>query len=460
MKDCDSFEECLCGSVHKLIYLSNLNFYDEAGFITDELFEASEPFAVQSSDFRLGGGDDITLLPKQVPNQLIYASSASATDTYYFQKYKDFSERMFAGDSRYFVADVNSDAVINATVDGKLFPVSLLSQETVDAAMRSNKEKAMREYGNIFTTEGGDQQIIKRSVLIKNSEQRPPTLYNSGGKQYVIAIDPARSYDNSIMTIAELYKDEDMGYMLRIVNSVSFTDVNTKKRTPMKTPEQVKVFKEALDNYNGSKSADYENIAQVLIDSGSGGAGVAGWADNLINEWTDKNGRKRKGLIDKNHKEYEDIYHKYPNSSQKLTLTVGNKKQEIFGALREMVTHDLIKFTEDYDGKEQLLILNEKDGKNGKIAEPTPYKLSDDEKLALAGIDLAKEELVNIYEFPTASGVRYELAPHQRHKMKDDRAYTVAMLAWYLQNLRRDDTVDRSTKIDTSKFVGFKASGF
>jgi len=58
---------------------------------------------------------------------------------------------MFLGDSRYFVADINSDVVINATYKGKLYPVSLLSQETVDAAMRDNKEKAMREYKNIFT---------------------------------------------------------------------------------------------------------------------------------------------------------------------------------------------------------------------------------------------------------------------------------------------------------------------
>src|SRR5699024_10207932 len=102
---------------------SNLNFYDESGFTSDELFEASEPFAVQSSDFRLGGDSDVTLLPKQIPNQLIYASSASATDTYFYEKYRDFSKRMFLGDSRYFVADIDSDAVIGATFNGKVYPV-------------------------------------------------------------------------------------------------------------------------------------------------------------------------------------------------------------------------------------------------------------------------------------------------------------------------------------------------
>lgn len=75
---------------------------------------------------------------------------------------------MYLGDKRYFVADISSDVVINATYNGKLYPVSLLTQETVDSAMRDNKEKAMREYKNIFTTEGSDQQIIKRA---KNNQE-------------------------------------------------------------------------------------------------------------------------------------------------------------------------------------------------------------------------------------------------------------------------------------------------
>ena len=132
----------------------------ESGFAPDELFTTSEPFAVQNSSFRLGGDVDVSLLPKQMPNQLLYASSASSTDTYFFRKYSDFSKKMFLGDKRYFVADISSDVVISATHNGKLYPVSLLSQETVDAAMRENKEKAMREYKNIFTTEGSDLSLI------------------------------------------------------------------------------------------------------------------------------------------------------------------------------------------------------------------------------------------------------------------------------------------------------------
>ena len=53
------------------------------GYIPDELFIATEPFTTQNSNFRLGGNLDVTLYPKQFPNQLIYASSASSVDTYF-----------------------------------------------------------------------------------------------------------------------------------------------------------------------------------------------------------------------------------------------------------------------------------------------------------------------------------------------------------------------------------------
>lgn len=437
---------------------SNLNFYDESGFTDDELFEASEPFAVQNSDFRLGGNTDVSLLPKQMPNQLIYASSASSTDTYYYKKYRDFAQKMFLGDPRYFVADINSDVVINATFNGKLSPVSLLSQETVDAAMRNNKEKAMREYGNIFTTEGADQQIIKRAMIVRNSRLRPPTLSNPGGKKYVFAIDPARSYDNSIVTIAELIKDPDVGYKLDIVNCVSFADIQKKKRTPMKTPDQIREFKRLLLEYNGTQTADYENIQQVLLDDGSGGGGISAWADNLLDDWEDNKGKKRKGLIDKNHEQYKDIVDRYPNASEILKLVTPHKyKTALFTALREMMKLDLITFTENYDGKGKLVFIEEED-KN--TANTKVYKLSDDEILALVNIDLAKEELVNIYEFTSGTNIRYDLAPHQKNKMHDDRAYTIAMLAWYLQELRRKETVKQEPEFDSSKFVGFRSSGF
>jgi hypothetical protein len=432
---------------------SNLNFYDESGFAPDELFTTSEPFAVQNSDFRLGGDVDVTLFPKQMPNQLIYASSASSTDTYFFRKYNDFAKKMFLGDKRYFVADISSDVVISATYNGKLYPVSLLSQETVDAAMRDNKEKAMREYKNIFTTEGSDQQIVKRATIIRNSEVRPPVLANPGSLKFAIAVDPARSNDNSVSTVGEIYMDEQVGYKMRIVNNVSWTDLEKKKKTPIKTPDQIKDFKRMLINYNGNKAADYENIEMVLIDSGAGGAGMSAWGDGLLEDWTDEKGFTHRGLIDKAHDEYKTYVSKYPNAIDKVRLLSPKKyKAEMFEALIEMTKLDLISFPESYDHKGVLNYVDD-EGKS------STYKLTEDEILSLTNIDIAKEELVSIYSFKSTNGsVRYDLPPDKQNKIGDDRAYTIAMLAWYLQQLRRENvTKKKSEPVDMSKLFMFKS---
>ena len=431
---------------------SNLNFYDESGFAPDELFTTSEPFTTQNSDFRLGGDIDVTLSPKQMPNQLIYASSASSTDTYFFRKYNDFAKKMFLGDKRYFVADISSDVVINATYNGKLYPVSLLSQEKVDAAMRDNKEKAMREYKNIFTTEGSDSQLIKRAMIVRNSEVRPPVLANDGTMKFILAVDPARSNDNSVSTVAQIIHDPDIGYKLNIANNVSWTDLEKKKKTPIKTPDQIKDFKRMLVDYNGTQAADYENIEQVLIDSGAGGAGISAWADGLLDDWQDSNGVKHRGLIDKDHEEYKVHASKYPNAVEKLTLISPHKyKKEMFEALKEMMDLNLISFPESYDYKGELVLPQE----NGEVKR---HKLTDDEILSLTNIDIAKEELVSIYTFKSSNGnLRYDLPPDKQHKIGDDRAYTIAMLAWYLKKLRRESITKKKTKkVDVDKLFMFK----
>ena len=118
-----------------------------------------------------------------VVTALLYASSASSVDTAFYNKYKDFSKKMILGDPRYFVADINCDIVINATYKGKLYPASLLTQETVDNEMRNNPEKALREYYNRFTQDGGVGQIIKRALIVRNSYTRPPVLCNDNNQR-------------------------------------------------------------------------------------------------------------------------------------------------------------------------------------------------------------------------------------------------------------------------------------
>jgi hypothetical protein len=450
---------------------SNLNLYDEAGFISEELFTATEPFLTQNSSFKLGGKVDVSLEPKSFPNQRIFASSASTTDSYFFKKYSEYSKRMIMGDKDYFVADISSDIVVNATYNGKLYPVPLLSQDTIDAKMRENPEKGMREYKNIFTSEGSDKQIVKRATIIHNSEVYPPILANQGGQKFVFAIDPARTNDNAICSIGEIYEDPDVGYKMRIVNCVCWSDSKNKFKRPISSPDQQKDFKRMLLAYNGNRSAEYENVMQVLIDSGAGGGGVSSWADNLLEDWTDETGHKHRGFIDLEYgsignKTYEPYASKYPNADRDTIKLIapGKFKVELFDSLIEMTKLNLITFPSEYDSKGKLSIMKEKSKKNEqtgkveKLAEVEEYSLTQDEIMSLIQIDLAKEELVNMYGTKNGNGsISYDLAPEKKNKMHDDRAYTFAMLAWYLKQLRRKNITDKpKISIDVNKFFMVK----
>ena len=113
----------------------------------------------------------------------------------------------------------------------------LLTQEVVDAAMREDKEKALREYKNIFTHDSSDQNICNRSDIIRKSVPRLPDLKNKDNKTlYAIAYDPARMADQSAVGIAEYYEDPNVGWKMKIVNMISMVDVMKKNKTPINTP--------------------------------------------------------------------------------------------------------------------------------------------------------------------------------------------------------------------------------
>lgn len=449
---------------------SNLNVYDECGFSPDELFATSEPFTTQDSRFKLGtnqDNDNMLMEPIPFANQLLYCSSASSTDQYFFKKYRECSIRMDAGDPRYFCADVPCDVVLKATKRGIGLPVALLTQDKIDSALRKDKETAMREYMNIFTTEGGDGQIIKRATIIKNSKNRPPLLFNdTGNKKFGIAYDPARSYDNSAVGVAEYYEDPKVGWKMRIVNVTCLQDWMSEKKIPMNTPNQIKEIKRMLIDYNGEQRADYENIIKFLIDSGSGGAGK-NIADFFMEDWKDDRGNMHRGLIDP--VENPGDVRNFPDAIKgKLELVSPSKyKSEMYESLIEMMNLGLIEFTNDYDGRGYLNLLYkidkngnrefidhypsenemEKYEKEGTRIETKIYKLDTYEEIALKQIDFTKHELVNMYRYKQANGKdRFDLASDKANKMHDDRAYVIALLGWQLSRLRREQFTKRSRK--------------
>ena len=469
----------------------NMVVFDECGWLDENMMQVYAAFTIVNKGLKLGGNVDSTTLqtlPKEIPNQLFYISSASSIDTPFYNKYRDFSKQMILGDQDYFVADINCDVVIKGTVGGKIYPASLLTQETVDAEMRNNPEKAAREYYNRFTEDGGIGQIIKRAAIVRNSYVRPPVLYNdTNTRKFVIAYDPARNTDNSILGVGELKYDEERGYTMDIVNCVSFVDIGLRKKTPMMYQEQIKEIHNILLNYNGD-ALDYDNIEIFLADAGSGGGGNSWVRDSLIEDWKDKSGRIHKGLIDK---EYAngDVYRKrFPNACNKLKLIEPSKyKSEMFEALIKMVDANLITFSAEYDNKTYLNIIEIDDKLIAKTradvtkalekenlsqqefeerleeelskidsAKTHVYKLSPDEEFALAQMDAMKEEIVNICRVKRDSGKDTFKLPAYKDAdtgaseatMHDDRAYVLAMLGWFLQEKRLEHL--KKKKKDTS----------
>lgn len=477
----------------------NMVVFDECGWLDENMMNVYAAFTIVNKGLKLGGNIDsntIRTLPKEVPNQLFYISSASSIDTPFYTKYRDFSKQMILGNPDYFVADINCDVVIRGTVGGKIYPASLLTQKTVDAEMRNNPEKAMREYYNRFTEDGGVNQIIKRAFIARNSYTRPPVLYNdTSARKFVLAYDPARSSDNSILGVGELKYDDDRGYTMDIVNCVSFADIGLKRKTPMMYQDQIKEIHQILQSYNGD-TLDYDNIEIFLADAGSGGGGNSWVRDSLIENWKSKDGVTHKGLIDKEYVNGDVYSRRFPDAVNKLKLIdPGKYKSEMFEALIKMVEANLITFPAEYDRKSYLniieidknvleknksAIIKKLEKKNlsqdefeekleeelSKIdsAKTTVYKLSPDEEVALIQIDAMKEEIVNICRTKRESGKdMFKLPPHKDAEtgaseatMHDDRAYVLAMLGWYLSEKRLANIRNKKKETPTDALESFK----
>lgn len=448
--------------------------FDESGFLDEEVFQVIEPYTAQDKNFKMGGSVNVTTLPKELPNQLLYTSSASTTDSYFYKKYKEYSKAMIWGSKDHFVADINCEIMFNATYRGKIYPASLLTKEKVDNAMRENKEKALREYYNIFTSDGGADAIFKRSMIVKNSTIRPPIMFNdTNDRLFALAYDPARSMDNSFVLVGEYYKDSSDNWRMRIANGINFMDLSKKNKTPMRTPEQVKKLKQLILDYNGDGVDDYTNISNIFIDAGSGGAGV-NIADYLMEDWYEEGheGEQKylhRGLIDK--EQSSDYVKKFPNAVDKIKLLPPTMyKSIIYEAAIEMMRLDLIDFTAEYDNKGYLTMLDidekemakakkdliakykdksmskgeldrlvEEELQERNLASTKIYKLSPDEELGLVQIDSLKEEMVNMVRKKRESGKDgFELSTEKQNKLHDDRSYCFSMLCYGLSELRRE----------------------
>lgn len=433
---------------------SNLNFYDEAAFSPEELFVATDPFLTQDADFEMGKdtAEQIeSFTPNNLPNQRILASSASDVGSYFFRTYKDYATQMILGNKNYFVADIDCSVPLHPTING-MDTRPLISQDVIDAEIRKNPEKARREYYNIFSRDGGDLQPVKRATIIRNSINYLPEFNGDGKHKYIITYDPARSYDNSVISIFKIIDDERVGLKLRLVNCISLADALKKKHTPISTPQQIEILKQLIVDYNGKRSPDYENIEKILIDAGSGGGGKQ-IGDFLVNPWVDMSGLQHKGLIDADFDEYKELLYLYRGAIDNVKLIEPSKwKTDLFDKTIEMMGLDLIEFPEEYRGTEFFF----------KDDNSDPIMISIDQKEAFVQMDLLKEELINSYRYEGSNGShRYGLPPDKATRLYDDRAYTFALAGWWLFHMRRKDiTNPNREKINDLKFLESYASLF
>lgn len=484
----------LNGSVDNKRGIRGTVIFDESGFLSDEMMNVYGAFAAVNRSLKTGkdaSGRSIDpirqrCIPKDLPYQKFYISSASSTDTQFWRFYRDFAKQQIMGNPEYCVLHIDCEQAFHPTMHGELI-TPLLSHSTVETEMRTNPEKARREYYCQFTTDAGTNAIIKRGVITRNEEVRKPLLYNdTGDKKFVICYDPARTRDNSVVLIGEIYDfeqvDGSIDKRMRLVNCINLVDVGKKIKSPMQTPDQVKYLKKIILDYNAGADA-YGNILGIYIDAGSGGGGV-NIADFFMEDWVDEGGIVHRGLIDK---EYSaDYIKKFPNAVDKIhLLTPTTYKSEMFEAMIELLNQDKVSFTAPYDNKGYLTVFDVDEKKLQKAKEEITaslkkkkvnekefeqklneelekieavktkmIKLDWQDEVALSNLDSLKEELINLIRKKRDSGKdSFELTPEKANKMHDDRAYTAAMACYALMCERRKNITNRRNSSVTSSLV-------
>ena len=362
-----SFTQTLNSNTDRKRGLRGSVIFDESGFLSSEMIKVYSAFTIVNKSFKTGkdaSGKSIDPIRQRtfatnIPNQKFFISSASSTDTEFYSLYRYFSKRQLMGDPDYCVLHFDCELAFKPTLHGEVI-APLLSRSTVEQEMKTNPEKARREYYCQFTTEAGADAIIKRGVITRNEETRKPLHYNdTGDKKFGFFYDPARQRDNSIVLVAEFYEsplpDGGTEKKARIVSCINLIDVGKKIKSPMQTPDQVDYIKQMILDYDGGTDG-YQNIVGIWVDAGSGGSGV-NICDFFMRDWVDKAGIQHRGLIDK---EFSSEYvSRFPNAVDKIHLmSPSTYKSTMYESLIEMMNQNKISFTASYDHKGVLTVFD------------------------------------------------------------------------------------------------------
>lgn len=431
---------------------------DESLGMTRERAKVIDFYATTDQDFSLSVEKVQWRQPTAFPLQLMYTSSAGDLDTDLYDKYSLYSKRMIMGDRDFYVADFNINTVLyHSSVDG-IPTKSHITEELVRKSFDEDPEKAEQELLNRFRRGGGKNAIVPPDTMLACSQQYRPILYGDGKRKFVFCYDPARAFDNSILSIWEVLDDESNGLMLKLANVISMVDQENSKKTPLPMPEQLRIIRKALIDYNGENAQPYENILAFYIDAGAGGGGVSAVADNLMADWEDEEGQVHRGIIDPSHPQYITARSKYENAIPIVKLVEPRQyKKIIYDALQKMMEAHLMIFP-SYDGKDYILIADPTQKKKSKDEEDSVIRvdLQMSEQISLAQAELMKIEILYMERNETGSGnVTFELIPEKRNKMHDDRAYTAALAGYALSCMRRSNivTIEEDKEFEFHSFV-------
>ncbi len=425
---------------------SNLSVFEEAGKIERDFYALAKPFSAQDTNF-ITGNINTDCYPRQLPNQMLYISSAESVDTELWDMYKLCAIKMLEGNKEYFVCDLDSEFSLHPMINGKPSK-PLVKKSIIEDAYRVNKFKAAREYGNIFDKTGGQDALVNRGTLDKYSIPYEPIKKNEENKKYLIIFDPSSKRDNSMVLIVEIFEDEKKGYMLKVVNCRNLIETLANgEKLIIQKPEQVDILKSVILDYNEG-AVDYENIERLIIDAGAGGGGFD-IAQYLMNEWTGKDNKIHRGFID-----LEDPYMKpreddYVGNATCLTMFNFKKnKVAAYEAAQDMINQGLVIFPRNMNARGEVEFTEE--NSDGSINVKCVRMMKED-FLILTEVELMKEELIGMEKTKNSQTGAISFDTSHEMKMKglhDDRSDCMAMACWYLAKVRAESKL-HSNKHET-----------
>lgn len=434
---------------------SNFSIYDEAGKIDRDYYSLTLPFSVQDTNFVTGHGINTEIYPLQLPNKNLFLSSAEGIDSQLFDMYKISFEKMMLGDPNYFVADIDCNFSLHPFMNGK--PMKpLISQSVIDDAFKTNPYRAQREYFNKFDQDGSQDSLVKRSTINKYSQTYYPIFKNEGGKKYIIAYDPSTKLDNSIIMVAELFRDEEKGLMVKFVNCINLIEIlGNGEKMIIQKPEQINRLKQIILDYNLG-ALDYDNIDKLIIDAGAGGGGTD-IAQFLMNDWVGSDGKYHIGWIDTSDAYMSLRADDYPGNSDKLRMfNFKRQKETAYTRVESAINQGLAIFPNPINARNELEFeVQNSDGTTSIRYE----KVSLEELGPLVQFDLAKEELVGMEKQKKPNGtLQFNLSAEAKsHNMHDDRADCVAMILDRLMELRAEEALQVTQKESDFKKMFEKA---